>query len=388
MGKPKHVAQAFSNSDFSLSRLLGGMTPAAFLADHWQKKPLLVRQALPGFGDWLDRDSMSELACRDDAESRLVRVNRGRWLLDHGPFQSEDLDTLPKRGWSLLISGVNHLLPEADRLLHSFNFIPYARLDDLMVSYAPPGGGVGPHFDSYDVFLIQGKGRRRWEISGQEDLELVEGAPLRILKHFTADESWVLEPGDMLYLPPKFAHNGVALDDCMTWSVGFRAPTAQEMMSQFLIYLQDHLEVPGMYADPERRFSRHPGEIPTDLLRWVEGIIRTAAWGKAEIGDFLGRYLSEPKAHIFFDPPSRPLSPAKFAKTITQRGIHLDPRTQFLYRGQTFFMNGERIECAGVMAAALRELADKRELPGAKLLDQELISLCHHWYTSGYVSLT
>lgn len=387
MGKPKRAAQGFSNSDFSLARLLGGMTPATFLADYWQKKPLLVRQALPGFGDWLDRASLSALACQDDAEGRLVSVKRGRWQLDHGPFQNEELDELPQKGWSLLVSGVNHHLPEADRLLHSFDFIPYARLDDLMVSYAPPGGGVGPHFDSYDVFLIQGQGRRRWEISGQDDLELVEGAPLRILKHFSVDQSWVLEPGDMLYLPPKFAHNGVALDACMTWSVGFRAPTAQEMVHQFLVYLQDHLEVPGMYADPERKHSRHPGEIPSDLLRWVEGVIRSTPWGKAEIGDFLGRYLSEPKAHIFFDPPLRPLAPAKFAHTAARRGIRLDPRTQFLYRGQAFFMNGERIESAAKTAAVLRELADKRELPGAKLLEEDLISLCHYWYASGYLTL-
>lgn len=397
MGKPKAATQANSVSlpsgqamfdlDIPLERLLGGMNPDTFLADYWQKQPLLVRQALPGFGPWLDRQSLSDLACRDDAESRLVRVQRGRWHLDHGPFEPEDLDALPARGWSLLVSGVNHLLPAADRLLHAFNFVPYARLDDLMVSYAPPGGGVGPHFDSYDVFLIQGQGRRRWEISSQDDLELVAGAPLRILKHFTAEQSWILEPGDMLYLPPRFAHNGVALDACMTWSVGFRAPTAQEMLSQFLVYLQDHLEVEGMYADPGLRRPRHPGQIPTDLLHWAEQVIRAAAWGKTEIGDFLGRYLSEPKAHVFFDPPPRPLSSQRFAKAALQRGVRLDPRSQFLYRDKAFFMNGERIEASGKTATALVELADRRELPGDRLKQEELLSLCHFWYAAGYLTL-
>jgi 50S ribosomal protein L16 3-hydroxylase len=179
-------AGAFSMSEFSLQRLLGGLTPEAFLAEYWQKKPLLVRQALPGFAGWLNRASLSELAQRDAAESRLVRFTRGQCLLDHGPFEAEDLANLPKKNWSLLVSGVNLFLPDGDALLHAFDFIPFARLDDLMVSFAPPGGGVGPHFDSYDVFLIQGQGRRRWEISAQDDLEVIDGAPLRILKHFQA----------------------------------------------------------------------------------------------------------------------------------------------------------------------------------------------------------
>jgi hypothetical protein len=204
-------------------RLLGGMSVEKFLAEHWHKKPLLVRQALPNFGDWLDRDGLSELACLDNSEGRLVQFKRGRCQLEYGPFEPETC-RLPKSNWSLLVSGVNHLLPEADWLLHRFDFIPAARLDDLMVSFAPPGGGVGPHFDSYDVFLIQGQGRRRWEISAQDDLTVVEGAPLRILKEFRVDESWELEPGDMLYLPPQLAHNGVALTDCMTWSSASARP--------------------------------------------------------------------------------------------------------------------------------------------------------------------
>jgi 50S ribosomal protein L16 3-hydroxylase len=214
--KPERRDTPFTEADYSLQTLLGGMSVEKFLAEHWHKKPLLVRQALPNFGDWLDRDSLSELACQDNSEGRLVQFKRGRCELQHGPFEMEELAVLPKRNWSLLVSGINHLLPEGDWLLHRFDFIPAARLDDLMVSFAPPGGGVGPHFDSYDVFLIQGQGRRRWEISAQDDLTVVEGAP------------WELEPGDMLYLPPQLAHNGVALTDCMTWSIGFRAPKAEE----------------------------------------------------------------------------------------------------------------------------------------------------------------
>ena len=329
--KPAHASRnqpdkPFTDADYSLQTLLGGMSVEKFLADHWHKKPLLIRQALPGFGDWLNRESLTELACQDNSEGRLVQFKRGKCLLEYGPFDPETLRTLPKRDWSLLVSGVNHLLPEADWLLHRFDFIPAARLDDLMVSFAPPGGGVGPHFDSYDVFLIQGQGRRRWEISTQDDLTVVDGAPLRILQNFRVDESWELDPGDMLYLPPQLAHNGVALTDCMTWSVGFRAPKAEEIVGQFLTYLQDKLELPGMYSDPDLKQQKHVAEIPAAMLDWAEKTIKAAArWNKSDIADFLGRYLSEPKPHVYFDPPYRPKSLTAFTKAVQKTGLALMP---------------------------------------------------------------
>lgn len=373
-------------ADFSLERLLGGMTPAAFLADYWQKQPLLVRQALPGFGDWLDRDGLAALASRDDAESRLVRFRRGRCELEHGPFVAEDLRALPKRNWSLLVSGVNHLLDAGDQLLRRFDFLPRARLDDLMVSDAPPGGGIGPHFDSYDVFLIQGSGRRRWEISAQDDLTLVDGAPLRILRDFCVDASWVLEPGDMLYLPPRLAHNGVALTDCMTWSVGFRAPKAGEIAGRFLDYLQDRLDLEGMYADPGLKQPAHAGEIPAELLDWTARAIRALRWDKRDIADFLGGYLSEPKPHVFFDPPARPLSRAAFARRAAREGVALDARSQLLFRGRAFYINGECLEVAPSQARALRGLADQRILAAEKIA-AGLLDPLHAWYRHGYLKL-
>lgn len=388
MGKhltsPAAKTGAFSMSAFSLDRLLGGITPEAFLAEYWQKKPLLVRQALPGFGDWLDRDGLSELALRDDAESRLVRFIRGQCLLDHGPFEADDLAGLPKKNWSLLVSGVNHFLPEGDALLHAFDFIPLARLDDLMVSFAPPGGGVGPHFDSYDVFLIQGQGRRRWEISAQEDLEVMDGAPLRILKRFTAEQSWELEPGDMLYLPPQYAHNGVALTDCMTWSVGFRIPTAADMIGNFLNYLYDRLTPIGIYSDPDLKRPRHPAEIPTSMVNQVAAMLKAIRWDKPMVEDFLGRYLSEPKSHIFFEPPKRPQKAAAFAKAVAKQGLRLDPRSQLLFRGDHFYMNGERVEASSDTFAILRILADNRQLPPSTL-NAAILPLLHEWHLSGFI---
>ncbi|MCP5277363.1 MAG: cupin domain-containing protein [Thiobacillus sp.] len=369
---------------FSLSRLLGGMSPAIFLAEYWQKQPLLVRQALPGFGGWLGRDGLTRLACREDAESRVVQYKRGAWHLHHGPFAAEELENLPAKGWSLLVSGVNHLMPEGDALLNAFDFVPRARLDDLMVSFAPKGGGVGPHFDSYDVFLIQGLGRRRWEISDQTDLSLVPGAPLRILRQFEPTRSWELEPGDMLYLPPRFAHNGIALGECMTWSVGFRSPTAQEVVSQFLNHLQDHLDVAGIYADPGLKPTRHPGEIPTRLLDWTEATINRTRWNKRSIKEFLGRYLSEPKAHVFFDPPARPLTLNAFKQTIARKGLRLDPRTQLLFRGRSFFINGEQLLAAAGIANTLRQLADHRHLPPINI-QEELVEIVYVWYRAGYL---
>jgi 50S ribosomal protein L16 3-hydroxylase len=393
-GKPSRTNanqhdKTFTEADYSLQRLLGGMSIEKFLAEHWHKKPLLVRQALPNFGDWLNRESLSDLACQDNSEARLVQFKRGQCQLEYGPFDPETLQSLPKRNWSLLVSGVNHLLPQADWLLHRFDFIPAARLDDLMVSFAPPGGGVGPHFDSYDVFLIQGQGRRRWEISAQDDLTVVEGAPLRILKEFRVDQTWELEPGDMLYLPPQLAHNGVALTDCMTWSVGFRAPKADEIVGQFLTYMQDKLELHGIYADPDLKPSKHVAEIPSAMLDWADKTIRAAArWDKTDIADFLGRYLSEPKSHVFFDPPTRPKSLAAFTKAIQKHGVALDARSQMLFRGDVFFINGERLEASPVLRSMLRGLADKRYLmPGECKHEQgqEMVALLYLWYQAGYL---
>ena len=188
--------------------LLGNISPAQFLAEYWQKKPLLIKQAIPHFKGLLDANELAGLACEDEVQSRIVQFKKSQWSVKSGPFDERDFAKLGKNDWTLLVQSVNHYLPEAADLLAQFHFIPHARLDDLMVSYAPKGGGVGAHVDSYDVFLLQGSGHRNWKISEQTDLSLVEGAPLRILKNFKAEQEWVLEAGDMLYLPPQIAHWG------------------------------------------------------------------------------------------------------------------------------------------------------------------------------------
>jgi 50S ribosomal protein L16 3-hydroxylase len=366
--------------------LLGGLTVNEFLRDYWQKKPLLIRQAFPQFNGLIDPQQLIALACTEDVQARLVTQRRGKFELLQAPFEPEDLDNLGKDKWTVLVQGVNHYLPEAAALLKHFAFIPHARLDDLMVSYAPKGGGVGPHFDSYDVFLLQGSGHRRWQISAQADRSLIEGAPLRILRDFRVEQEWVLEAGDMLYLPPHYAHNGIAEDDCMSYSIGFRTPAYQELAEQFLVYLQDRIEVDGMYADPDLKTQKHPSEISAAMLHQAEQAIKQVRWDKEDIANFLGCYLSEPKPHIFFDAPERPLSLAKFRQALQKQGVKLDLKSQMLCHAGWIFMNGEAHQAREGDYLLLRSLADRRESPALKDCSAELIELLYQWYLDGYIS--
>ena len=367
--------------------LLGGLSVNEFLRDYWQKKPLLIRQAVPGFKGLLDPQQLIDLACQDDVQARLVTHQRNKWALRHEPFAPEDFAGLSKKGkWSVLVQGVNHFLPQAAELIQQFDFVPHTRLDDLMVSYAPQGGGVGPHFDAYDVFLLQGAGHRRWQISTQKDRTLIEGAPLRLLQNFKVEQEWVLEAGDMLYLPPHCAHNGIAEDDCMTYSIGFRTPAYQELAEQFLVYLQDRICVEGMYADPDLQPQKHPSEISDDMLHQVAQAIRKVQWDNEDVANFLGCYLSEPKPHIYFDAPAKPLSAARFAQDVKMRGVMLDLKTQMLCRDTTVFINGDAHPLGKAAYRTLRELADTRSLPAHTKFTQMVDELLYQWYVDGYLA--
>jgi len=364
--------------------LLGGMTAKEFLRDYWQKKPLLIRGAVPDFGALLDRDSTIALACCDDAEARLIANDRGAWEVRRGPFAARDFKRR-KDLWTVLVQGVNLLLPEGDALLREFDFIPHARLDDLMVSYAVDGAGVGPHFDNYDVFLLQGMGRRHWHISQQRDLRLKDDVPLKILSHFKAEQDWVLEPGDMLYLPPQYAHDGIAVGDCMTWSIGFRAPPAQELMQGFLDYLQERTFLPGRYADPGLKLQKHPAEISKAMIDQVADMLAEIKWNRGVVRDFLGSYLTEPKPHVYFEPPEAPLSHARFIARARKHGVRLDPKTQLLFAGPVFYINGEECEAEPADREALRTLADRRHLTDCAQLGEDGLSLLYAWYCDGFL---
>jgi len=368
---------------------LGGISVAAFLARHWQKKALLVRDAMPGFAGLFSARELFALAGRDDVESRLVLREGGRWSLAHGPLRRADFRALPARNWTLLVQGVNLVSPAGDALLRRFAFLPYARLDDLMVSYATPGGGVGPHVDSYDVFLLQGFGRRRWRFGKQDDLALKPGLPLRILRHFAPDpmEVDVLSPGDMLYLPPHYAHDGVAVDTCTTYSVGFRAASANELAAAFLDFLRDDLDLQGRYADPDLAATGAPAAIDAAMHRRCERMLTGVRWDRATIARFLGCWLSDPKPSVFFERPAAPATRKAFGVRAAKRGIRLDLRTQLLYDDRHLFINGAALACPAAGTEALKQLANARTLgPGAvAAAPPAATTLFYDWYRHGYL---
>jgi 50S ribosomal protein L16 3-hydroxylase len=338
--------------------LLGGLTPREFLRRHWQKRPLYVRGALPRFTGVLDAAQLLALARRDDVESRVV-VRRGRsYETEHGPFAAV---AAKRRDWTLLVSGVNLHQAQADALLRRFSFIPQARLDDVMVSYATPGGGVGPHVDSYDVFLVQGAGRRRWTVSGGGNRAV-----------------YVANPGDLLYLPPGWRHDGVALDPCFTYSIGFRAPRGAELGAAFLDWLHERGLPDARYRDPGLSPAASRGRIPIHMVRFAERVLRGIKWTRRDVTGFLGEYLSMPKAHVVF----RPRPPRRLAGM-----VRLDLKTQLLYAGARFFINGDAFTVSARSAGPLRALADERVAAAPALARAGLGRLISEWQRRGYVSI-
>ena len=368
--------------------LLNNLTPSQFLTEYWQKKPLLIRQAIPNFEGLLTPNELAGLACEEDVQSRIVQNIDQSWQLQHGPFDEDDLTSLPEKDWTLLVQSVNLHMPEAAGLLSQFNFIPHARLDDLMVSYAPTGGSVGPHMDSYDVFLLQGSGTRRWKLNAQPDLTLVKDVPLRILEKFEAEQEWVLEPGDMLYLPPNIAHHGVSEDDdCMTYSIGFRVPKTQELIHAFLEHLQDTVQVEGLYEDADLSLQPHPAEISDTMIEKVEAMLQKITWEKSTVSDFLGRYLSEPKPDVIYE-PSENITTIDFANQLSKKPLLLDLKSQLLFHQDHFYINGESLTVPTLILDCVRDLADNRRLDTVSLSVEQQDALANTLQASfiaGYV---
>jgi 50S ribosomal protein L16 3-hydroxylase len=342
--------------------LLGGLTPAQFMKRHWQKKPLLVRNAIAGMQPLLAPRELFALAAREDVESRLVVRDGRAWKLRRGPLPRRALPPLQQPAWTLLVQGVDLHDPAAHALLHRFAFVPAARLDDLMISYASDGGGVGPHFDSYDVFLLQAQGRRRWRIAPRSDFVLQEGVPLKILANFEAEQEYVLEPGDMLYLPPRYAHDGVALGECQTYSIGFRAPAQGELGRELLQRIADETaEEQGgqrLYRDPAQAATDAPGAIPAALRGFAQQALAAALKDPLALDRALGEYLTEPKPNVWFEPATAPAP---------LQALVLDPRTRMLHDTRHVFINGEAWRAAGADAALMRRLADRRRLEPREL---------------------
>ena len=278
--------------------LLGGITAREFLRDYWQKKPLLIRQAIPDFESPIDPDELAGLALEEEVESRLILENGVRpWEMRRGPFEEDEFSKLPETEWTLLVQAVDQFVPEVAELLEQFRFLPSWRIDDVMISYAAPGGSVGPHFDNYDVFLLQGHGKRHWKIGQMcdSDSPLIEHADLRILADFQGTDEWTLEPGDMLYLPPRLAHYGVAVDDCLTYSIGFRAPSAAEVLTHFTDFLGQFLPDEERYSDADAQPVSDPHQIQHDALDRLKGLIDKHMNDKDLLLTWFGQFMTEPR---------------------------------------------------------------------------------------------
>ena len=358
--------------------LLGGLSPAEFLRAHWQKKPLVVRQAIPGFRGLLTPEELARVAPKAGAGARTVTQKSGRYVVDEGPFGRVDLARAPRTNWTLLVQGIEQHVDGAWELLQRFSFIPSARVDDLMVSYAVPGGSVGPHDDAYDVFLLQGTGRRRWKIP---------------------DGEWVLEPGDMLYLPPRVTHFGVAVDACTTYSIGFSAPRHEQLVHNFLAFLaQEAQPGDGIYADPDLALQADPAALSDDAIAQVARVLaRQLAFDDERVAIFFGRLLTGPKPGVKLHAPRRALDDAAFARALAAPGaLTLARATRMLFRahagGVRVFVNGDAHDLDHDAAArsmrAVRTLANTRALALPVDVEPRGRALLHALYRRGFVALT
>lgn len=360
--------------------LLGGMSPAQFMRRHWQKKPLLVRQAVAGFAPPVLRADLFALAGQEGVESRLVQQVNDGWKLRHGPFPRRSLPGLQQPRWTLLVQGVDLHNDRIHALMNQFRFVPDARLDDLMISYATDGGGVGPHFDSYDVFLLQAHGRRRWRIGRQKDKRLRGDISLKVLAHFEPEQEFVLEPGDMLYLPPGYAHDGIAEGECMTYSIGFKVPARAELARELLMRVAEEEgegDVPVLYRDAGQEAVEQPAAIPEQLHEFARDALERALREPLALQRALGEYLTEPKPSVWFEPQDA---------GVMLEGVALDRRTRMMYDAQHVFINGDSYRAAGRDATLMRRLADQRWLGSRELAraSDEALELLSSWCDAGW----
>jgi len=368
----------------------GDLSVEQFLSEYWQKKPLLVRGAWPGFETPLSPDQFMDLSTREDAFSRMIieRPKISNWELREGPFERAEFDAMPDSHWTLLIQEVDRLVPAVWDMLKAVSFLPAWRLDDVMISYAANGGGVGAHIDNYDVFLLQGYGQRRWQINTEPVVEenLVEDIDVSILADFVPDRDWVLEPGDMLYLPPRVAHFGVALGPCMTYSIGCRAPSKQEMIVAVIEQAMMTIDSDDRYNDPSLRMTDETGRVGSDLIAWIKSSMAELLSDDKDLRELIGSILSQPRRWVEEEAlPEDTLSDA------LQNGGRVRPASanQLLWdrkddSSMLLFAAGEAIELDRSFEALIRKLIEGDGLTGQDLADQsELAELLDDLYGQG-----
>jgi len=350
-----------------------GLDAVVFLRDYWQQRPLLMRQALPGYRSPLTPDEFAGLACEEGVETRLVLERDGErpWEARSGPFNERDFAVLPPSHWTLLVQDVDKHVPEVAELLEPFRFVPDWRVDDVMISYAPDQGSVGPHIDDYDVFLVQAHGRRRWRIHTQtvSEEDYIPGLDLRILPEFEAEQDWVLEPGDVLYLPPNCAHWGTAEGECMTYSVGFRAPELRELAHSWMETLMERCIPPGRYRDPQLTPQNAPGEITLEVFERIEGLLAGLSQAdRSLLRHWLGRWLTEPKENLHLEPAEEPLQQREFLDGLERhRALQRSGYARMAFcrggdEGDYLFVNGQEFPLASGSGSFLHAITQERRL--------------------------
>lgn len=346
------------------NHILGKISNDVFLKKYWQKKPLLIRDAIKNFKSPITEKDLFRIAQNENAISRLIEFKRGIWQVKYGPFKKLDLPKKINTPWTILVQNMNHHLPFAESFLNLFKFIPYARLDDLMVSFATKKGSVGPHFDSYDVFLFQAKGEREWKISEQKKFSLDKKSAIKIITNFKVKNTWVLKPGDLLYLPPNVGHWGVSQsDDCLTYSIGFRAPGTFEIQSKFLDFIQDNLitNKNDLYKDPNLNLQKNPAEINSNMIKKIQQVVNQLRWNTNSINNFIGQLLTEPIEGAVFE-TYKSMTVEVFIKDLVKKPLKLNPKTRMLFIKNVFYINGVLIEGDKKSIMYLKQLANDREI--------------------------
>ena len=366
-------------------KYLGDITPKQFLKKYWQKSPYLIRDAIAPEAWSINLDELIKISQHPMCTTRLILKEGGEYDVHHGPVSKKIISSLPKRDWTFLVQGANHANVHIDSLLNRFSFLPFARLDDVMVSYAAPGGGVGPHFDSYDVFLLQGAGKRRWHVSTSDNRELLPEQDLKLLKNFQADGTCDVSLGDMLYIPPDCGHHGIAIDPCLTYSIGFRSPNYELLKTEFLHFLDESITLSGLYSDKARSETNSPGQIPRDMLTNVCKTLSKIRWSQSDIDRFLGEFLSRNDVLDELHRPP-PLTEKLFIKHLKQKKYQFHPAVRCLYSNNRGYIAGEMV-CPTINEYPIfRKIADSRTIIGAMIPPYgELSRFIYHWYTEGFL---
>lgn len=377
--------------------MFGDISVEEFLRDYWQKKPLLIRNALPNFQSPITQDELAGLACETDT-SRIVIEKGGKhpWEVRHGAFDDDDFTNLPATHWTLLVNDTDQFLPELKAVMEPFRFIPDWRIDDLMISFAVEGGSVGPHVDEYDVFLIQAQGQRRWQITTQlaHPDNFLPDLELRIMRDFQPEQEWVVNPGDMLYLPPNVPHYGVALNECMTYSVGFRSPSQADMLEKLVENLLEEPRLQQRFSDPERQLQGDPGALTqTDMDRLIDFLVDALPQDTHALQMWLGKYLTEPKSANNM-PEADPISKAAFNKLLNRKKTFIkSPGCRSLYfleeNDTCLFINGQLFRIPAKQTTFAQMLCQQEPLKHSDykifMEDAECLEVMHELTCNGMI---